>query len=305
MDEQGTTQRLAELARLIERHTGRDGRFETAIAPLSLSRATAPSEPVTHICEPALCLVARGRKRVMLADEIYTYDPAHFLLVSVGLPIVGKVIEASEEEPYLSLRLDLDLAQVGEILLEVGPPDRQGTDQRRGLAVSEVDPPLLDAVVRLLALLDNPRDIAVVAPLVLREIGYRLLMGEQGPRLCQIASEGGQSRRIATAIEWLRKNFTRSFRVEEVAREVHMSPSAFHEHFKAVTAMSPLQYQKRLRLQEARKLMLGEGLDAAAAAYRVGYESSSQFSREYRRCFGEPPRRDMARLRMVSPHADA
>jgi AraC-like DNA-binding protein len=297
--------KLAELATLIERNTGRDGTFPTAISPLALSRATAPSEPVTHVCEPALCLVARGRKRVMLADEEYVYDPAHFLLVSVDLPIVGKIIEASADEPYLSLRIDLDLAQVGELLMDVGTPRPRGADQRRGLAVSAVDPPLLDAVTRLLGLLDTPQDIAVMEPLILREIAYRLLMGEQGPRLRQMAAERGQSRRIALAIDWLRRNFVSSFRVEDLARDVHMSPSAFHEHFKAVTAMSPLQYQKRLRLQEARKLMLGEGLDAAAAAYRVGYEIPSQFSREYRRCFGEPPRRDLARLRVESPPVEA
>ncbi|SIO29615.1 transcriptional regulator, AraC family [Singulisphaera sp. GP187] len=291
--------KLTELAALIERITGQDGSHATAIAPLSLHRLSAPSDPVTVVVEPALCVVARGRKRVMLAEEVLVYDPAHFLLVSVDLPLVGQVVEASPEEPYLSVRIDLDLGQVGEVLLDAEIPHSRDSAPRRGLAVSAVDPPLLDAVSRLISLLESPRDIQVMAPLILREITYRVLMGEQGLRLRQIVAEGGQAQRIALAIDWLKRNFARSFRIEDLARETHMSPSAFHQHFKAVTAMSPLQYQKRLRLQEARRLMLGESLDASAAAYRVGYESPSQFSREYQRCFGEPPRRDLARIRAL------
>lgn len=297
--------KVAELATLIERSTGWDGMHTTAIAPLYLFRASQPTEPFAAVYEPALCLIARGRKQVLLADETYVYDPAHFLLVSVDLPLVGQVIEASPENPYLSVRIDLDLGQVREILLDAEPPDTPPASPARGLSVSATDAPLLQAVTRLVALLECPGDIRVIAPLVLREIAYRVLMGEQGPRLRQIASEGGQAQRISLAIEWLRRHFDRPFRIEDVAREAHMSPSAFHQHFKAVTAMSPLQYQKRLRLQEARCLMLGESLDAAAAGYRVGYESPSQFSREYRRLFGEPPRRDLSRLRAEVPPVGA
>jgi len=198
--------------------------------------------------------------------------------------------------PTLGLRIDLDPRQLGELILAAGPPETDGRPQR-GLGVSPVEPSLLDAVVRLLLLLDSPRDIGVLAPLLLREINYRLLVGEQGLRLRQIATGHSQARRVASATRWLQHNFARPFSMEALAREVHMSPSALHHQFKAVTAMSPLQYQKRLRLQEARRLMLSEGLDAASAGLRVGYESPSQFSREYRRLFGKPPQRDMALLR--------
>jgi AraC-like DNA-binding protein len=287
-----------ELAEVIERLTGRDGTYQTAIAPLCLFRSSSPSGPFPTpvVYEPAFCFVAQGSKRVMLADEVYHYDPTHFLLVSVDLPLSGQIVEASPQSPYLGLRIDLDPGQVGELIADSGS-EAPRLPTRRGLAVSPVDPPLLDAVVRLLLLLDHPRDIGVLAPLVLREITYRLLTGEQGPRLHQIAAQDGQAWRIAGAVGWLKRNFTRPFSIEALAREVHLSPSGLQHHFKAVTAMSPLQYQKRLRLQEARRLMLGERLDAAEAGYRVGYESPSQFSREYRRLFGEPPRRDMALLR--------
>jgi AraC-like DNA-binding protein len=197
------------------------------------------------------------------------------------------------------LRIALDPGQVGEVILAAGPCDTPGQPQR-GLAVSRVEPPLLDAVGRLLLLLDSPRDIGVLAPLVLREITYRLLVGEQGPRLRQIAAANGLTRRVAAATNWLKHNFAQAFSIEVLAREVRISPSALAHHFKAVTAMSPLQYQKRLRLQEARRLMLSEGLDAASAGFRVGYQSPSQFSREYRRLFGQPPQRDLALLRTTS-----
>jgi AraC-like DNA-binding protein len=290
---------LAELRRCIERFTGRDGVHRTAIAPLSLSRASAPSRPVQTIHEPALGIVAQGSKRVMLADEIYRYDAVHFILASVDLPVTSQIIEASPESPYLALRIALDPGQVGEVILAAGPCETAGRPQR-GLAVSRVEPPLLDAVVRLLLLLESPRDIGVLAPLVLREITYRLLVGEQGPRLRQIAAVNGLTRRVAAATNWLKHNFAQPFRVEALAREVHLSPSALAHQFKAVTAMSPLQYQKQLRLQEARRLMLSEGLDAASAGFHVGYQSPSQFSREYRRLFGQPPQRDMAVLRTAS-----
>ena len=296
---------LADLATRIGRLSegDGDGSHPTAIAGLSLHRSAMPTALASVLYEPTLCVVAQGRKRVILGDEIYAYDPAHFLLVSVDLPLVAQVIEASAVEPYLGIKLDLDLALVGETLMDADLAGRDAEAPARGLAVSTIDPGLLDAVARLVGLLDSPRDIAALAPLVRREITYRLLTGAQGPRLRRIAADGGQARRIARAIDWLRHNFARPLRVEEVARGVHMSPSSFHQHFKAVTALSPLQYQKRLRLHEARRLMLAEALDAAAASYRVGYESPSQFSRDYRRAFGEPPARDLARLRATTAPA--
>ncbi|WP_165251306.1 AraC family transcriptional regulator [Paludisphaera soli] len=293
-----------ELAALIGRIAATDGVHPTAIGPVTLYRSSMASEPCDCVYEPALCVVAQGSKRVLLGEEAYVYDPSHFLLVSVGLPVVGQVTTASSEEPYLAAKIDLDLGQVGELMADA-PVAIDAEPPGRGLTVSTLDPPLLDAVSRLVGLLETPRDVPALAPLVLREIAYRLLTGEQGGRLRRIAAEGGLSQRVARAIEWIRRRYAEPFRIEDVAKAARMSPSTLHQHFKAVTAMSPLQYQKRLRLQEARRLMLVGGLDAAEAAYRVGYESPSQFSREYRRAFGEPPARDLARLRAAPSPAGA
>jgi AraC-like DNA-binding protein len=287
---------LAKLAATIERHTFADGSHDTAVPELRLSRLSAPSDCVALVYEPSLCIIAQGSKVVVLGDETYRYDPAHSLLVSVDLPVTARVIEASPECPYLGLRIALDPAVVGELLAD-GMANPQ-SPPARGLSVSPVEAPLLDAVARLVALLDSPPDVAALAPLALREITYRVLTGPQGLRLRQIASAGAPAQRIAKAIRWLKDHFARPLRVEALAKHVGMSPSAFHLHFKGITALSPLQYQKRLRLQEARRLMLGEKLDAAETAFRVGYESPSQFGREYRRMFGAPPRQDVAALRV-------
>jgi AraC-like DNA-binding protein len=294
---------LARLAAAIENQTAGDGSYDSAIPALRLSRFSAPSERSALVYEPSLCLVARGAKEVLLADETYRLDPAQSLLVSVDLPVASRVIEASPRAPYLAVRIGLDTAVVGELLADglAAPPLGSSaplSSSSRGLAVTPVDGSLLDAVTRLIGLLDSPQDIPPLAPLVLREITYRLLAGPQGSRLRQIAAAGAPAQRIARAIRWLKDHFADPLRIESLARHVRMSPSAFHLHFKAVTAMSPLQYQKRLRLQEARRLMLGDGLDAAEAAFRVGYESPSQFSREYRRTFGAPPRQDVSALRI-------
>jgi AraC-like DNA-binding protein len=289
------TDDLGRLAAAIGRHAVADGATDTAIADLRLYRTSSPTNLTAVVYEPALCLVAQGAKEVVLEGETYRYDPAHSLLVSVDLPVAARVVEASPARPCLMLRLTLDPAVVGELLADdaVAPPGPPA----RGLAVSRMEPPLLDAVGRLVSLLDSPRDVGPLAPLVLREVTYRVLTGPQGARLRQIAAAGAPAQRIARAIRWLKDHFADPLRVEDLARHVRMSPSAFHLHFKGVTALSPLQYQKRLRLQEARRLMLGEGLDAAAAGYRVGYESPSQFSREYRRMFGAPPRQDVGFLK--------
>lgn len=290
------TSELARLASAIERQTGADGAYEPAVPALKLSRLSAPSDLVAVVYEPCLCVVAQGAKEVLLADETYRLDPAQSLLVSVDLPVDARVVEATPDRAYLGLRIALDPAGVGELLAESmtapppGPP-------ARGLAVTPVEPALLDAVTRLVALLDSPQDVVPLAPLILREITYRVLTGLQGARLRQIASAGAPAQRIARAIRWLKDHFAQPLRIESLAQRVGMSPSAFHLHFKGVTALSPLQYQKRLRLQEARGLMLGEGVEAAEAAFRVGYESPSQFSREYRRMFGAPPRQDVTALK--------
>jgi AraC-like DNA-binding protein len=270
-----------------------DGAYETAVPALKLSRFSSPSDLAALVYEPCLCMVAQGAKEVVLADATYRLDPAQSLLVSVDLPVAARVVEATRSRPYLAVRLGLDPAVVGELLADGVNTPLHGPSAR-AIAVTPSERRLLDAVSRLVALLDSPQDVGPLAPLVLREITYRLLTGPQGMRLRQIAAAGAPAQRIARAIRWLKDNFTDTLRVESLAKRVGMSVSAFHLHFKGVTALSPLQYQKRLRLQEARRLMLGEGLEAAEAAFHVGYESPSQFSREYRRTFGAPPRQDVA-----------
>src|SRR4051794_8003253 len=229
------TDDLAKLASAVERRAAADGAYETAVPALRLSRFSAPSDLVALVYEPSLCVVARGAKEVILAGETYRLDPAQSLLVSVDLPVAARVVEASPGRPYLAVRITLDQAVVGELLADgmtgppLGPP-------ARGLAVTPAEPPLLDAVGRLVALLDSPRDVEPLAPLVLREITYRVLAGPQGSRLRQIASTGAPAQRIATAIRWLKDHFADPLRVEALAKHVRMSPSAFHLHFKGVTA---------------------------------------------------------------------
>ena len=287
----------AELADLIARHAPDDGSFQTAIKPLFMVRHDRPSQSVPSVVQPALCIMAQGRKDVTLGGELYTYDPLNYLVVSVALPISGKIIYATPEEPHLALRLEIDPADINALIAEAGPMGVPSRPSGRGMYVERIDTHLLDAVLRLIRLLDSPKDIAMLAPLIKREILYRLLRGSEGYRLYEIAISSCQTHRVTQAIKWLNEHFQQPLRIDELAREVNLSVSTLHHRFKAVTAMSPLQYQKQLRLQEARRLMLAEGIEASAAAYRVGYESPSQFSREYSRLFGAPPLRDLARLR--------
>jgi AraC-like DNA-binding protein len=283
---------LGRLVAAIERHTPPDGICETAVPGMWLGRQLTPTDPIALVVDPCLCIVAQGAKEVYLAGEVYRYDPAHSLLVSIDLPISARVVEASPARPCLAVRISLNPSVVGELLADC-PDDPPLGPSARGLEVSPVDPQLLDAVARLVALLDSPKSVGPLAPLVLREITYRVLTSPQGGRLREIAAAGAPAQQIARAIRWLRDHFADPLRGESLARQAQMSLSGFHQHFKAVTGLSPLQYQKRLRLQEARRLMRDEGLDAAEAAFRVGYESPSQFSREYRRMFGNSPRRDI------------
>jgi AraC-like DNA-binding protein len=242
-------------------------------------------------------VIAQGSKEVLLGDSRYRYDPSQYLLATVELPRVSQVLEASKERPYLSLRLELAPTLVGEFMVEAGHASPPGEANVRAIAVSPLDGNLLDACVRLTRLLDAPAESGVLLPLITREIIYRLLMGSQGTRLRHLAMQGGYTSHIATAVKRLRQNFDQPLRIERLAQELGMSVSGFHHHFKAVTALSPLQFQKQLRLQEARRLMLGEDLDAASAAYRVGYRDASHFNREYKSLFGVPPMRDVQRLR--------
>jgi AraC-like DNA-binding protein len=285
-----------DLAERIARHLSEDGSREAAPG-LFLYRSSVPTGPRYGVNEPSFCVIAQGAKEVLLGDERYRYDASHYLLVSVGLPVVSHIIEASQERPYLAVRLVLDPALVTAVLIEAGALTSRPNDGVRALAVSRLDVSLLDAVVRLVRLIDAPGDYGLLAPLVAREIAYRLSFGEQGARLRQIAVSGGRAHRIARAIELIRENYGKPLRIAGLARQLGMSVSGFHHHFKAVTAMSPLQFHKQVRLQEARRLLLAGDVDAATAGYQVGYEDPSQFSREYKRFFGEPPRRDVERLR--------
>ncbi len=294
----GLSDRLAELAALIERFTPGDGVHPTAIERMSLIRASRPGdEPLHAVHQPALCIIAQGCKQVMLSEEVYRYDASRYLVVSVDLPVTAQVVEATPRAPYLCFRLDIEPGEIAALILQAGLPASTQRSSSRGLFLSQTSPLLLDPVLRLVRLLDTPEDIPALAPLAVREILYRLLKSERGWQLNQIATNDSQAQRIARVIRWLKEHFMEPLRIEDIAREVHMSESSLHHHFKAVTAMSPLQYQKQLRLQEARRLMLSEDVDAATAGFRVGYESPSQFSREYSRLFGAPPVRDLRRLR--------
>jgi len=286
---------LRDMAALIERNTPGDGIFPSAIHRLVLIRSSRPTMPMPVVYEPALCLVAQGRKQAVLANRTFVYDPARYLIVSVELPVVGHVVTASAEEPYLCVALNFDPVVLGELVMQI--PASETPAPSLGLTLCDASPELLEAAVRLLRLLDDPAAARVLAPLAEREILYRLLTGPYGATLRQIAASHGRVAQISRAIAWIKRHFAEPFRIEALASAVGMSASSLHEHFKAVTAMSPLQYQKQLRLQEARRLMLAGPVDAATAAFRVGYESPSQFSREYRRLFGEPPARDISRLR--------
>lgn len=296
----------AEMVALLDRLTVVDGSYPTAIAPLTLHRLSAPTPPDHSLHKPCFAIAAQGRKQAGLGQEMHLHDPFHYLLVSVDLPMTAGIVEASPEKPYLGFCFDLDSDQISALLLEMERENiewgkREGSKgqstSERSLSLSRTDPPLLDAVLRLLRLLESPQDIPLLAPLAQREILYRLLTGEQGARLRRLVQGSSQTQRVAQTIDWLKRHYAEPLRMETVAQEASMSVSGLHHHFKAVTTMSPLQYQKRLRLQEARRLMLTDALDAATAGYRVGYQSPSQFNREYSRLFGAPPQRDISRLR--------
>jgi len=284
------------LADRIARWTAGKNRFDTPIRGLSLHRWETPTEPTSYMLAPSICLIGQGRKRLFLGEQSYIYDRHRFLISSVELPVVSQIIEASHDKPYLGLTMELDLRMIAQLMLDHGLPSVHTTKDRIGVAVSELSTSLLDAFNRLLDLLEQPDDIAALAPLIQQEIFYRLLTGEQGPRLRQITSAGNHSYQIARAIDWLKENFSKPVKVEDLAKTVGMSASAFHNHFRSMTAMSPLQFQKKMRLNEARRLMLADHLDASRAAFEVGYESPSQFSREYSRLFGAPPLRDIRNL---------
>ncbi len=286
----------ADLAEKIARWTAGKNLHESAIPGLNLHRWETPTEPTSYMLAPSICLIGQGRKRLFLGEETYVYDKHRYLITSVDLPVVTQIIEATPAKPYLGLTMDMDLRVIAQLMLDNHMSSAQQSKDRRGIAVSEVSIALLDAFNRLLDLLEQPNDIPALAPLIQREIFYRLLQGEQGSRLRQITSIGHHGYQIAKAIDWLKANFSKPVKVEDLAGKVGLSVSAFHNHFRSMTAMSPLQFQKKMRLNEARRLMLTEHIDASKAAFEVGYESPSQFSREYSRLFGAPPMKDIKTL---------
>jgi AraC-like DNA-binding protein len=291
---------LDTLGKSIARWTDKGDQHTTGIRGLSLFQRIAPTPPASFMFEPRICVIAQGAKRVLLGDETYVYDPQHFLITSVDLPTVAEIIEASREKPYLGLILNIDQREISQLMVDSNLPPPRPQQSSRGMATGEVTLPMLSTFQRLIDLLAEPKDIPILAPVIQREIFYRLLVSDQGARLRQMASTGSQSQQIARAIQWLKSNFTQPLRIDDLATQVNMSTSTFHHHFRSVTAMSPLQYQKWLRLNEARRLMLAEKQDATTAAFQVGYESPSQFSREYGRLFGAPPLRDITSLRLMA-----
>jgi AraC-like DNA-binding protein len=311
------------LSAMLLRHAPREGVWPTALPRLWAIRLDAPGGELAHAVQPAsLCLISQGAKEVLLGEERYVYDAARFMVFTTDLPVSGRVTEATPERPYLCLRLDFDPEEVAELVARSGPPRAQrtptaptpatapisptsptngetahGDDPGRGLFVSAVTSEMLDASARLMRLLDHPEDQAALAAMAMRELVYRVLRSEQGERLAQVARADSQTQRVHRAIRWLKAHYAQPLRIESLAKEAHMSASSLHHHFRALTSMSPLQYQKQLRLQEARRLLIAEGLEVARAGHAVGYESPSQFSREYSRLYGAPPSRDAAKRR--------
>lgn len=288
-----------ELSSRIAERMPREGSQEVQPG-LYFYRATAPTEPTHAVCEPSLCVIAQGSKTVTMGDATFRYDPANYLITTMGVPLSAQIVEASVEQPYLSIRLQLDPSVITSVMVESGHVPTKGDGNVKAVDVSSLDAELLDATLRLVRLVDKPNEYEVLAPLVMREIVYRLLTSAQGDRMRHLTRFGGHAHRLVRAIESIRSNFDQPIRIEDLAKELSMSVSGFHVHFKTVTAMTPIQFQKQLRLQEARRLMLDDGLDASQAGFQVGYEDASHFSREYKRHFGRPPMRDVEELRATA-----
>jgi len=294
----GGVPEAARLARLLAAYAPHDGSFEMRIPGLMVSRLSRVEKACVHALRvSSLCIVAQGAKTVIVGDEVYEYDASQMIVFSVALPVAAQVTQATPSEPYLSLRLELDPHKIAELVLKVYPRGLPAVQEKSAVYLTPVDDCIVNAAIRLMECLAHPGDAELLGPLVTEEILIRLLRSPIGVRVAQMGFAESSVQRIAKAISWLRENYSQPMKVEELAEMVHMSVSSFHEHFKAVAAMSPLQYQKVLRLQEARRLMLSAMMDACAASQHVGYLSASQFSREYSRFFGSAPTRDIARLR--------
>ena len=289
---------LAKLASLIAAYAPHDGSFELLIPGVHVSRYSRVSNGCVHALGlPSLCIAAQGAKTVIVGQDVYEYDGTRMIVFSVALPVAAQVTQASQSEPYLALKLDLEPRKIAELVLKVFPHGLPPAQERTAVYVTPVEESVVNAGTRLMECLARPGDAELLAPLVIDEILIRLLRSPIGVRVAQMGFAESTVQRVAKAISWLRANFSQPMKVEDLAELVHMSVSSFHEHFKSVTSMSPLHYQKVLRLQEARRLMLSTMMDAGTASQRVGYLSASQFSREYGRFFGSAPTKDIARLR--------
>ena len=286
-----------EIIERLMQAAGADGACADVLPGLSIARSSSANDTMCSVQRPSFCFVAQGNKRALLGDRVFRYDPLHYLIFTVDLPLSFQIRDATEEKPYLGFALELDQALVASVLAESGLRLKKSETSVTAMNAAAIDADMLDAVVRLIRLIDSPPgERAILLPLVQRELVFRLLAGGQGARLSHLLAST-DTRRISRAITLLKENFDRQLRIDDIARELGMSVSGFHQHFKNVTAMSPLQYQKQIRLQEARRLMLGENLDAATAGFRVGYEDPSYFSRDYKKQFGAPPQRDIASIR--------
>jgi AraC-like DNA-binding protein len=287
------------LARSIRRFAQTDGDHNTVIPALTLHRRHAPSEPLHCIYNLGLGVVAQGGKQVLLGGKAIDYGPGQSMLTTIDLPVISHVTRASVREPFLGMMLTLDVRAIVQVASEMDVPRSRRNDVYGSISFKTLDAALLDALIRLVTLLGEPALVPGLAPLIQQEITIRLLTGPHGPQLRRLVTAGSPSQQIAKAVAWLKQNFVEALHGDDLADRAHMSPSTFRQHFRALTGLSPLQYQKQLRLQEARQLMLNQNLDASSAAGQVGYESASQFSREYSRLFGDPPQRDIKRMRLV------
>jgi len=286
------------LAQWIAAYAPHDGTFPMGIQGLSAHRISRVETVCVHALRlPSLVITAQGAKRIIVGKNAYEYDASCMNVCSVAMPLAGQVIEASHSAPYLSLRLDLDPGRIAELVLKVFPQGLPAVQERLAVYIAPLDPGIVNAATRLMECLPQPSDVELLSPLILDEILIRLLRSPIGARVAQMGLAESSVHRVAKAISWLRENFSQPMKIKELAELVHMSVSSFHEHFRSVTSVSPLQYQKTLRLQEARRLMLSTVTDASSASQRVGYLSASQFSREYSRFFGSAPARDIAKLR--------
>lgn len=292
--------KLAQLCEIVARHSTQS-QTDTVVPGLTLFRADGPTTPTEVLYEPRFCVIVQGAKQIMLCDRVFRYDAHNYMVTAVDLPVTGQVTFASSDEPYLAISLALDPVHISELLIDL-PPNAltAGNNCPSCISISALTADILDPTIRIAGLLDRPQDIPFLLPAMTRELLYRLLQGPQAHLLRQIATSGSNLAQINSAIHWIRAHYKEPFDIASVARIAHMSASSLHRHFRAATMMSPLQYRTRLRLQEARRRLMQEEIDAAEIAFAVGYDSPSQFSREYRRMFGQPPIRDVTRIRSAS-----